>query len=634
MIIYSGTKFQFDVDVDAETIVSKIEEGYIPHFGHPQTPQVKAWWNSLQAIKEALDDPDIPTTCRVSVEFKIPLSDRRIDFLITGHDEKGRGAVVVVELKQWEHCQKDGSKDGLVITYTGGANRETTHPSYQAFSYAMLIRDYNASVEEQNIEVVPCAYLHNYDLAPSDPINDPSYAPYVHAAPMFGRGDRMKLRAFAKRFLKTGDPDHKLLDCLDNGKIRPSKRLQDSLKSMLKGNREFTLIDRQKVIYEEALALSDASEADGEKRVYLVQGGPGTGKTVLAMNLLVALNGRNRNAFYVTKNAAPRNTFKLALKGEYRKVFIDNLFQGSGSFVDAPLDACDCLLVDEAHRLTEKSGMFSNKGENEIKEIIHASKFSLFFLDEEQRVTFKDIGSRELIKHFADQEGAIYREDVLESQFRCNGSDGYLAWVDDVLEIRHTANADDFGLDYDFAVFDNPCDLFRVIKEKNAKNNKSRMVAGYCWNWIGEGKNDPNVYDIAMPEFGFKASWNLDGQKEPWAVGQGSVDQVGCVHTCQGLEFDYVGVILGPDIRYINGHIVTDRDARASTDASLHGIGVMEKKEGKAAAYAVADRIIKNTYRVLLTRGMKGCYIYCCDPGLQAYFKERLAHTKHVYRDA
>ncbi|MBR2670165.1 MAG: DUF2075 domain-containing protein [Solobacterium sp.] len=273
--------------------------------------------------------------------------------------------------------------------------------------------------------------------------------------------------------------------------------------------------------------------------------------------------------------------------------------------------------ADEAHRLNEKSGMFHNLGENQIKEIIHASKCSVFFIDENQRVTLSDIGSVAEIKRWAFQQKAEVYEDELVSQFRCNGSDGYLAWVDNMLEIRETANTTLEGIDYLFKVFDDPTEMHNYIVEKNREANKARVLAGYCWEWPKKEQNNAEYPDIVIGEY--RRSWNL-GNTQTWAIDQNSVEQVGCIHTSQGLEFDYVGVIIGPDLRYENGHIVTDYTKRASSDQSVKGIKKIAKENPKKAE-KLADEIIKNTYRTLLTRGMKGCAVYCCDEGLREYIK-------------
>lgn len=325
----------------------------------------------------------------------------------------------------------------------------------------------------------------------------------------------------------------------------------------------------------------------------------------MAINLLVELNKNGFTCFYVTSNSAPREVYSTKLKGGFTKKYIEHLFQGSGKFYDEKSNVLDCLVVDEAHRLTEKSGYHSNLGENQVKEIINASRFSIFFLDENQRVTLKDVGSEELIKKYANELGAGVETYELDSQFRCNGSDGYIAWLDNVLEIRNTANFDIDGFDYDFKVFDDPNKLRAAIEEKNKENNKSRIVAGYCWEWPND-KNRSNDKDknIKIPQYNFEMSWNLSGG-ESFAIGEHTIKQAGCIHTTQGLEFDYVGVIIGDDMRYENEKVITDYTKRASTDRSLWGVKSMYKKNSENAL-KVADEIIKNTYRTLMTRGMKG----------------------------
>ena len=622
MLVYEGIKSEFINDVNLNMIVNKIYERYRKFFGRTTESQLNSWKNSMQYMRGVLDDNEIPNNAGVAIEFNIPTTSKRIDFILSGKDNNKKESVIIIELKQWETCKAIEGKDGIVETYTGGAVREVAHPSYQAMSYANLIKDFNETVQNEDIGLYPCAFLHNYDLKGDDPICSSQYQEYIKEAPMFGSKDFNKLRLFIKRYIVEGD-DREALYKIENGKIRPSKRLQDSLSKMLEGNKEFNMIDEQKVIYEDAIRMAIDTLSRNEKNVLIVSGGPGTGKSVLAINLLVELTKRNMTCFYVTKNAAPRAVFRDKLKGKFTMAYINNLFQGSGQFTEAESNEINCLIVDEAHRLNEKSGLFANMGENQVKEIINASNFSVFFIDENQKVTLKDIGSVDIIKKFALELGAGVKEVELESQFRCNGSDGYLAWLDNILEIRKTANYDIDDFDYDFRVIDNPNELRRLIEEKNKENNKSRLVAGYCWNWISEGKNKTDVHDIIIPEYNFEMSWNL-GNSQTWAIDQNSINEIGCIHTCQGLEFNYVGVIIGDDLRYENGQIVTDYTKRAKTDQSLKGINRMNPITAKR----VADTLIKNTYRTLMTRGMKGCYVYCTDKKLQEYLKYKIKKYK------
>lgn len=622
MIIYEATKKTFIEEVIQDKIEKNIDTRFYEKMGyHTSQSERKAWNNSMQYMMKVLIDNNIPENIGIAIEFKIPNTSKRVDFIITGKNEQLKNTGIIIELKQWTEANIVRGKDGIVQTFTGHALREVTHPSYQAWSYATTIEDYNETVQDGKIELYPCAYLHNYvDVTPSTLLSD-EYKYYLEKAPVFIRGDVKKLRNFINKYIKYGD-DKETLYMIENGKIRPSKSLQDTLSSMLKGNEEFVMIDDQKIVYETALEMARKSYRDGNKRVLIVKGGPGTGKSVLAINLLVKLTNENMVCSYVTKNAAPRNVYATKLSGDFRKTRINNLFKGSGSFVESAENEFDVLIVDEAHRLNAKSGMFQNLGENQIKEIIHASKFSIFFIDESQKVTLKDIGSVEEIQKHIGQANAESEIMELESQFRCNGSDGYIAWLDDVLDIRKTANSDGFDLDYDIKICDTPNEVRDIIFEKNKINNKARLLAGYCWDWIKDGKNKSEVFDITIPEYNFAMSWNL-GNSQTWAIDPNSVNEIGCIHTAQGLEFDYVGVIIGNDLRYENNKIVTDVTERAKTDQSIKGIKKILKQDLDKAE-KLSDEIIKNTYRTLMTRGQKGCYIYCIDKNLAEYLKRRL----------
>lgn len=615
MIVYQEAKKQFLHDVRLDLIEDKIEQKVRERL-HKKTAsnEFMSWMNSMQYMYKVMEDKSIPDESMIAIEYRIPNSNKRVDFIVSGEDQMGRESAVVIELKQWQKMEKVESKEAIVKTNLHGRNVETIHPSYQAWSYVSMIEDYNEDVRRYKINLKPCAYLHNYRLKENDDLVNECYEYYIDKAPVFTRGDTDRLSKFISKYIKKGNPD--VLYHIDHGRIVPSKSLQDSLSSMLRGNQEFTLIDDQKVVFERALEIVKKEE---KKKVYIVHGGPGTGKTVLAINMLVAILNMDQNVMYVTKNSAPREVYRKKLTdGKYRKAYIDNLFKGSGSFTEAISDDFDCLIVDEAHRLNEKSGMFQNLGENQVKEIINAAKTSIFFVDDFQMVTTKDIGSTNEIKKWCRYFDAEVYEDTLLSQFRCNGSDSYLSWIDNVLEINLEAT-DDFDFDYDIRICDSPEEVRELILEKNKINNKSRMVAGYCWNWIKEGKNNSDIHDIQIGDF--EMSWNL-GSSSTWAIDPESVNEIGCIHTCQGLEFDYVGVIIGEDLRYDDG-IITDFTKRARTDQSLKGLKGLYKKN-KEEALKIADRIIKNTYRTLLTRGQKGCYIYCVDKDLQEYLKKRL----------
>jgi hypothetical protein len=614
MIVYLETAENFCGEVNDNKIEERIKSAVRTKLHKSVSDsEIRSWRNSMQYMRGILSDKRIPKEAGVAIEFSIPQTSKRIDFILTGVNREHRRSAVIIELKQWEEAHLTG-KDGIVKTFVGGGERETPHPSYQAWSYAALLEDFNEAVREEPIDLRPCAYLHNCKT--DSIIKAPFYSDHLRKAPAFTQGDVQELRDFISKHLHKGDKGEAMY-LIQDGRIRPSKNLADSLAGLLKGNDEFIMIDDQKLVYETALYLS-GSQQDAQKHVLVVKGGPGTGKSVVAINLLVELTARGKVAKYVTKNSAPRDVYQSKLTGKLTKTRFNNLFTGSGVFHDVSTDAYDVLIVDEAHRLNEKSGMFHHLGENQIKEIISSSKFSIFFIDEDQRVHFKDIGRVSEIQKWATAFNANLEELSLNSQFRCNGSDGYLSWLDHSLSIRETANPTLEGINYDFRVCESPQELRSMIREKNAINNRARMVAGYCWNWVSQ--KDAKAMDITFSEYDFGARWNLKTDGMLWILKPTSVDEIGCIHTCQGLEMDYVGVIIGPDLIVRNGEVITDATKRAKTDKSITGFKKLHKKNS-IDANQLADEIIKNTYRTLMTRGQKGCFIWSPDLETREYFK-------------
>lgn len=624
MIIYQNQKSGFLHDVHHRDIEEVIHEAFREKTGHKVSKdEVRSWANSLTYMGKVLIDDDIPDDCGVAIEYTIPQTAKRVDFLLTGKNAEQKDCLVIVELKQWETAKKT-EKDGIVETRFARGPAEVSHPSYQAWSYAALLEGYNEAVYDGDIRLSPCAYLHNY-VDTDGAISDPFYADHIRRAPLFLKGDeeRRRLQAFIKTHVRYGDKAQTLFR-IEGGRIRPSKSLADALAGLMKGNPEFVLIDDQKLVYESAMMQARNVQEKG-KRVLIVEGGPGTGKSVVAINLLVGLTKAGQVAKYVTKNAAPRAVYEARLAGSFKKTYISNLFVGSGAFTTTGTNEFDALVVDEAHRLNEKSGLYGNLGEHQVKEIINAARFSVFFVDESQKVTWNDVGDKDTIRRWAKELGATVEEMTLASQFRCSGSDGYLAWLDHTLDIRATANDHLDVAEFDFRVVDSPTELRQLILQKNRERNRARMVAGYCWKW--PSKNDPAAYDIEMPEYGFQARWNLTKDGGLWMVSPDSVEEVGCIHTCQGLEVDYIGVIVGSDLVVRDGRVITHPDKRASSDNSIKGWKKLAKIDDELAREK-ADAIIKNTYRTLMTRGMRGCFVYFTDRETADYFRSRLTGVR------
>lgn len=620
MIVYDDIKRHFVDDVRTNNIADKILEAVKYRgisAGGPS--EYESWNNSMQFMRNIVDDPEIDDEVRICIEYNIPLTSKRVDFIISGSDALGQDNIVIVELKQWQKAEIVAEDmTHCVRTFLAGDKRIVCHPSYQAYSYSCFLKNYSQTVSEGDINLVPCAYLHNYFPEYKYVLSDPIYSDWTAEAPFFIKNEVGKFSDFVKKYITKKSDRGDLLYSIDHGRLRPTKALQDSLASMVKGNEEFMLIDEQAVCFDMCLKTMAQCLSDGKKRTLVIQGGPGTGKSVLAINLLANLTGQGLNASYVTKNSAPREAFlSILTRSDAKKaVNVGHLFRSPFGLSHCGENAYDCLIVDEAHRLVKK--MYGDwDGENQVKECIGAALLTIFLLDEDQAITTKDIGSADEVRRWCGVLGSRFimtDETRLVSQFRCNGSDAYIQFIDGLLQRNEESVAVDIsGLNYDFRVFDSPTGMREALREKNAVNNKSRMVAGYCYNW--DVKHGRGEYDIVLPD-GFRAKWNLANDKI-WAINPNSFEQVGCIHTAQGLEFDYVGVLIGKDLYYdeSTGRVVTDRTAISKDDKSS-GI--------RTAAPDKARRLILNTYKTLLTRGQKGCYVYCEDEGLRKYMMRAL----------
>ena len=617
MILYQSDAIGFRKAVDSNMIVGEIEQAYVTQMGRTVGQNERhSWNNSLRFMETAVRNAMVPDDCGVLIEYNIPSSLKRIDFIIAGHDERGEENFVIVELKQWEKASLTGKED-LVATQLNGAIRETTHPSYQAYSYKRYLSDMNEAIYSKDLHPFSCAYLHNYLPGSPEPLLDKQFEDTIKKSPIFFSPDVEKLEAFIKRYVGKGKGMDILYE-IEHGKIRPSRKFVDSIAEMFEGNDVFTLLDEQRVAYSNI--MNYASEAKG-KTTLIVNGGPGTGKSVVAMHAFVALLKQGNNIRFVAPNASFKEAMVAMLSSNHKhaKKRLNALFSGSMVYVDAPLDQFDVLLVDEAHRLKGK-GTYMYKGVSQIEDIIKASRVNVFFIDDLQRIRPDDEGSRQKIKEVASKYGSNLVEVQLLAQFRCSGAEGFLRWLDHALQIEETANYLDWDSDaFQFNICDDPNQLADRIAQLQDKGLKARLLAGYAWPWTAAGDSNDNaqVCDVSMSEWDFAMPWNSRKDPYDWAVNDSKKSQIGCVHTSQGLEFDYVGVIIGNDLRYNPDTMLLEASYQDYYDTT--GKKGLKQNPGELTA------LVKNIYRVLLSRGMKGCYVFCRDKNLQEYLHTRLS---------
>lgn len=615
MIIYQNSVTGFQSDVDNNQIADKIEQEFIEKIGHTVSPSEKSSWNnSLYRMGTIVRLSKLPDTCWILIEYNIPSTSKRIDFLICGHDQHNQKNFIIVELKQWEKATTT-DMPYLVNTFIHGNYHDVAHPSYQAYSYKHFLCDMSTAVYEKNIHPYSCAYLHNYKAGKKEPLLDKKYAEFYLDTPIFFKDDVPKLEKFFHEYVGRGNGDTIVQDFVSS-KIKPSKKFIEYVSDLFQHNPAYILLDEQVIAYANIMKYACASD---KRTTIIVNGGPGTGKSVVAMNVFVDLLKSGKNALFV----APNSSFKTAMIDvlAWHKVKAKNrlmkIFSGSTKFCEVSPLSYDVLIVDEAHRLKAK-GTYMYKGDSQVEDVIKASRVNVFFIDDEQRIRPNDEGSMDYVESVAKKNHSEVIKVELKAQFRCSGADGFVNWVEHTLQIRDTANFDGWDKEsFEFKIMDSPQDLEKYIQRKRINGYTARIVAGFAWPWTAakDGNPDAEIADVKIAEYGYARPWNSRHDQYTWAIDESKSNQIGCIHTSQGLEFDYVGVILGRDIYYDPDTHTVNGDYENYYDKT--GKSGLRNKPDELTQY------IKNIYRVLMTRGIKGCTIFCCDKNLQAYMKNR-----------
>jgi hypothetical protein len=625
MRLYAGSSQQFVMDTIQNQIAGKLRNAFFNYYRfNPSPGEVMSWRNSLRAMSHVFQYAKLMDH-GVLLEYQLPLTSRRLDCMITGRDEDGRDNAVIVELKQWESCE-EAEGENEVLTWLGGSRREVLHPSAQVGQYAMYLRDgHTAFYEDSPVMLNACTYLHNYSCSDDDVLLDDKFREIMNKFPLFSSDDVDPLKDYLEEKLEIGQ-GLDVLGRVERGKYRPSKKLMDHVGQVIRGTSQYVLLDEQLVVYDKVFACARKGFHDKQKTVIVIRGGPGTGKSIIAINLMADLLLQGYNAHYATGSRAFTQTLRKVIgpRGAIQ-------FKYFNSYTDAEQNVVDVLISDEAHRIRKtSSSRFTPKAKRsdtpQVQEIINAGKVSVFFIDDDQVVRPDEIGSVEYIRSNAEIAGCIVHEYELEVQFRCSGSEAFVNWVNNTLGIRRTANVLWNGLEeFDFRIFDSPESLEQAIRQKEQEGFTARMTAGFCWKWSKKPYSDGSLKDdVVIGDY--RRPWNARPEATRlargipkatlWAYDPNGIDQIGCVYTAQGFEFDYVGVIFGNDLVY-------DLDDQ-------NWIGIKENSHDSAVRRAGdrAAELIKNTYRVLLSRGMKGCYVCFLDKHTERFIRSRTENLR------
>jgi hypothetical protein len=556
----------------------------------------------------------------IMIEYQLPLASKRLDVMITGHSRESKQQAIVLELKQWSKCtHADGAHQ--VVTFVGGAQREVNHPSEQVRGYVEYLRDVHTAFQGPDaITLSGCSFLHNYQLERDTVLKDDKFKDLVSAYPLFGNNDFDDLAAHLNNAVGLGG-GMDVLPLIERSAYRPSKKLMMHVAETIAGNKNYVLLDEQRVIYDKVLALVDKAMSRARKQVVIVKGGPGTGKSVIALNLMGDLSRMGKVAQYATGSKSFTETLREVV-GKRAGV----QFKYFNTYMNAELNALDVLICDEAHRIRKTSNSrFTKKDERstkaQIDELLHVSRVLVLFIDDYQTVRPDEIGKISYVHEALQQrEDVDVHEYELTTQFRCGGSETFIEWVNDTLGIVKSASpvleqSDSF----DFCICQSPHELEDLIRARVAKGFTARIMAGYCWPWSMPNSDGTLVDDVVIDDW--SRPWNAKPDatrlapgipKAPlWAYAPGGIDQVGCIYTAQGFEFDFAGIIVGNDFVYDldKGQWIAHRDR--SCDGTL-------KRSSSYLEYA------RNLYRVLLTRGMKGCYVYFVDKDTERFVRSRM----------
>ena len=598
----------------SDTLVEKLSAQMLFQMGNsPSSSEKRSWGNSLVEISELFIECGMGDI-NLLIEYQLPYSSKRIDVIALGSDPKSkRPSVIAVELKQWTDASLiEGVLDSVKIDAYGTS--PTLHPSMQVSRYCEYLEDFNKFVSSNETNLYGVAYLHNW-LTPNNPALD-LVAPSQHGM-LFTGSQKNHLKEYLTARISSEFTDQYTDDFL-NAKIAPTKQLMDLAAEEVKNREQFRLLDEQQVAYSMVMkALRDADNSN-TKTAVIITGGPGTGKSVIALSLLGELSRRGKTTLHATGSKAFRNSLRK-IAGS-RSPQVQKLFSYFNSFMSADRNSLDVIICDEAHRLRETSANRYTKAEMrtnkpQLHELIDVARVPVFLLDSNQVVRKGETGTPEYIENEAKEMGLQVIRVDLDGQFRCGGSRLYETWLNAFLDLGED---DVFSWNEDpnfkVQVVESPEEMESKLLEFASDGYKSRITAGYCWTW-----NDPNA-DGTLPKDvvigNWSKPWNVKGDRgvggymsgELWAIDPKGFDQIGCVYTAQGFEYDWNGVIFGPDLVWRAGKWVGVLNG--SKDPAMRGISETQ-----------FESLVKNTYKVLLTRGLVGTLLYSVDPETQAYFR-------------
>ncbi|QNE23358.1 DUF2075 domain-containing protein [Kribbella qitaiheensis] len=607
------------------TLAVRIAEQMRYHTGRRAAPaELRSWERSLPILAKDLIQANLDNI-EVLIEYHLPLTSKRADVVLAGrHPKTGNASYVVIELKQWSRAAA-WQDDRELVLIDGYPNAPRLHPVAQVRGYCDYLADFTKSLDGQDDALAGAAYLHN--AMSESAVHDLYEYPQDQRGRLFIGGQRAEFTEFLLERLDPAVPGSPYADQLINSAVAPSKQLLAVAADEVQRREQFVLLAEQKLAHSLVVHQVERARKADQKSVVIVTGGPGSGKSVIALSLFGDLSRRGRSVLHATGSRSFTQTLRKV--AGHRSERVQRMFKYFNQFMDAEPNELDVLILDEAHRIRETSVDRYTKaqfrtGRPQVDELIAAARVPVFLLDEHQVVKPGELGTvADIERHAASLGLPVHRID-LDSQFRCGGSEEYIQWVLRLLGLIEGEPTPWTGdPSFEVQVADTPEELEATLIAKAAEGYGARITAGYCWPWSDPRPDKTLVPDVQLGTW--SRPWNLKGDRKVgdappaalWATDPNGFDQVGCVYTAQGFEYDWSGVILGPDLVWRNGRFTTTRDA--NKDPAF--------RNRKTTDNPTFDRLVRNTYKVLLTRGMIGTTLYSPDPETRDALHELVSNT-------
>lgn len=573
---------------------------------------VRAWNRSLPPVIELLNKLGLGDV-EVLIEYKLPGRDGDVDVVFAGlHPQTGDFSYVLVELKQWRTAQ---IHPGNPVAVDIGEDKLKLHPVRQVQRYCEYLIQHLAPLHGNRDRVAGAALLHNA-TAGIGPLYE---LPSNQFGTLYG-ADHMDAFASLLRSRLTAASGSRAADVLLDAEQYEAPSSSEAFSRVGDPHPVYALQEEQEMAFQGVYETVKHS-APGRKKVVIIQGGPGSGKTAVAVELLRALKQEGRHVVHASGSASFTNNLRKAAisaapprgKNRIEKQTIKD-YRFFYSFATVPEDSIEVLICDEAHRVRKVSDFWrlpkwvKDRKWPQADELITAAEVPVFLLDDWQSLRPGEVGT---VEHLTERAAALGCEAVvhtLPGMFRAEGSIEFREWVTELLGLaRNTPRPWTSDGRFDLRFAETPEELEAYLQKQRDNGSTARMTAGFCWEWEapkdGLLKAEVQIGEWHRPWNAHSKATKADApDTSQWATDERGFGQIGCIYTAQNFEFDWNGVIIGPDLVWRDNKFVVDRSQTHDSELKKQTVDDTD-----------VERCVRNAYHVLLTRARVGTVVYAED---------------------